>query len=228
MATNYNNNGKLMTVAGTSLPSNHIININLMQQVENLTSPGPYLDTKPKFFFLYSLAPGVGNQQNRSYNFQDAISLKFSLQEMSGLVEVMREVAKANIYVLPFIKFSKSNGESKSVSIMHSTKENKFAPSGKEPVITIMTVKGSQKNGLSVSPAQALGFCKMVDNLVNRGMNLEIDRQINAPRQQDQQYQRKETVVLNTANNMQSPESNTQFNNNQQPVNNNTNGNYRN
>jgi len=207
-------------MCGVSFPSNHLITVQLVHQIEQFQQTGQYVDNRPKYFAMLSLIPGSeGNGGDRGYEFQNNITMKFSLMELMGFAETLAEIARGNIYVLPFVKFAKSAGNTKSLTIMHKVKDNQYSPTGKEAnlVITVSENK-TKKNAISLAPFQALGFSKSLIMLADKGMKLDLERQINAPRQSQNQSRKQETVVLNTANNI--PNNNQQQTNYQSGTNN--------
>ncbi len=173
-------NDTLVQVINYGFPFNHLLSVALMQRVPppNLQRP----DLKEKFFFFVTLAPGVGDGQNRSYDFQNGrVAMKYSTREIAGLSEVLKNVSLGNPYVLPYTKFTKSQGGSKSLSIWTSQKNQQI---GQNNVIINqinLTISASQKQTISLVAEQALGMSKILEKMVDKAIELEFKLQIEQP-----------------------------------------------
>lgn len=98
-------------IAWYSFPSNHLINIQLLKNVDNADS------LKPLYFAMVSLIPGVKDGSNRTYDYSQAIHVKYNLHELEGLSFALKQYAIGNIENLNYVKFTNSNNSSKVVSL---------------------------------------------------------------------------------------------------------------
>ena len=168
----------LQNICNIGFTANHLINFQLVRSIPtNTVQQG--VSSKPEYFCFVVLAPGEGGGENRNYNFQNKLTIKFSLQELCGLSFVLKTWANCmGKACLPYTKFARSGGGTKSVSIWEP------APvQGKARVISV-TFKENNGNGLSVSipPDQAFALAECLEELFKRGLNLDFDRQVNSPR----------------------------------------------
>lgn len=173
-------NDQLVQVVSYGFPFNHLISVALMQRVPppNLQRP----DLKEKFFFFITLAPGIGEGQNRSYDFQQGrVAMKYSTREVAGLSEVLRNVSLGNPNVLPYMKFTRSQGGSKSLSVWVSQKNQQIGQNNVVINQINMTVSAAQKQTISLVAEQALGISKILDKMVDKAIELEFKLQIEQP-----------------------------------------------
>jgi len=197
----YNDN--LTQLAHVSFPANHIITIAMIQR----TPMANKRDLKDKFFFFFSLAPGVGNQQNRTYDFKNGkISIKFASREMAGMAETLYQCAIGNdLNVLPFSKFARSAGGTKNVSIWVTSKQQQISGKNVNIKMINMTVAHNKvKHNISLSIADAFGMSKTLNILADRAINLELKGFQQAPIQNNYQQAPQQTPMQN--NNFQQPQ----------------------
>lgn len=173
-------NDQLVQVVNYGFPFNHLISVALMQRVPppNLQKP----DLKEKFFFFVTLAPGVGDGQNRSYDFQNGrVAMKFSTREIAGLSEVLKNVSLGNPYVLPYTKFTRSQGGSKSLSIWTSQKNQQMGQNSVVINQINVTISAGQKQTISLVSEQALGISRILDKMFEKAIEMEFKLQVEQP-----------------------------------------------
>lgn len=192
----YNDN--LTQLAHVSFPANHIITIAMIQR----TPMANKRDLKDKFFFFFSLAPGVGNQQNRTYDFKNGkISIKFASRELAGMAETLHQCAIGNdLNVLPFSKFARSAGGTKNVSIWVTSKQQQISGKNVNIKMINMTVSHNKvKHNISLSIADAFGMSKTLNMLAERAITLELKGFQQAPIQNNyQQSQQQQNPMQNS------------------------------
>jgi len=116
----------LTPICAVPFPSNHLLNISLVYRKPN--NPN---DRKSRYFVFVTLAPGeqVGQYaRDRSYNFENQITLKYSLNELGALAYTLKELGKGNKNVIPYSKFSRSNNNVKSVSVSETVNQKMNIP----------------------------------------------------------------------------------------------------
>ena len=173
-------NDQLVQVVNYGFPFNHLLAVALMQRVPppNLQRP----DLKEKFFFFVTLAPGVGDGQNRTYDFQQGrIAMKFSTREVAGLSEVLKNVAMGNPNVLPYTKFTRSQGGSKSLSVWTSQKNQQMGQNNVMINQINITISAAQKQTISLNAEQALGIGKILDKMFEKAVEMEFKLQLEQP-----------------------------------------------
>lgn len=175
----------LTQIVTTNFPANHLINLSLMQR----TPLANQRDLKEKFFFFFTLAPGEGEQANRTYNMKDRkISLKFSTREIAGFAETLYQCAIGNQFnVLPYTKFTKSEQGGKSVSIWITSKHQVISGNTVEVrSINVAVSHNKIKHNVSFTIADALGFSTVVRLIVEKAVNFEVNNFQKLPFQQKQ------------------------------------------
>ena len=201
-------NDQLTQVINYGFPFNHLLAVALMQRIPAVNLQRP--DLKEKFFFFVTLAPGIGDGQNRTYDFQQGrVVMKFSTREISGLSEVLKQVAIGNPNVLPYTKFTKSQAGSKIFSIWTSQKQQQIGQNNVVINQINITISSVQKQTISLVSDQALGISKILDKMFDKAIELEFKLQIEAP-----------TANTNTGGQFNSPNPNNN-NSNQIPAYNN-------
>jgi hypothetical protein len=166
-----------------SFPSNHLLNVQLVHEISNNTK---YVAEKIEYFCFMSLIPGAntGDGQNRTYDFKNSINLKFSLQEISGLAFVLNACAIGNGHVaLPYTKFAKSSTGNKSVTIFEAAADQNKQYDFRKIIIKFDLISSKVKYALQLSPDQAYSVAKVLEKIFEKGISLEIEKQIQAPRE---------------------------------------------
>jgi len=171
-------NDTLTPVCNFGFAFNHLLTVALVQRTPppNLQKP----DIKEKFFFFVTLAPGIGDNANRTYDFQNGkINQKFAIREIAGLSEILKQCAIGNdINVLPYTKFSRSNGGSKNLSVWISQKQQKIGNANNVIKCINLSVAADQiKHSITLNAEQALGMSKVLDKLFDKAMELELQSQ---------------------------------------------------
>jgi len=173
----------LQNICSFAFPSNHLINFQLIRAVPNQSIQQS--SAKAEYFSFITIAPGEGSNENRTYNFQNKINVKFSLQEIAGLSFVLKQWADGRgPTVLPYAKFARSAQGTKSVSLWEP-QQNNTDGRPKSRMISITIKENNNGNGLTISitPDQAYSISVSLKELFTKGINLEFERQMNAPKQ---------------------------------------------
>lgn len=168
MAYQQNNGGNLTRIMDRAFPSMHLLQISMMKD-------GSVEGYKPATFAFLTLAPGEQNQGARTYNFQRKITLKYETREVAGLARTLLELGKGNMEVLPYTKFTASQGITKTVYIQPSQSKD-----GKPQFIFGVTC-GNDKHAIPMEKHHCLGFGEDLMYLYNLAMKEEYEYQIKNP-----------------------------------------------
>jgi hypothetical protein len=165
----------LDNVARYSFPFNHLINVQVVKNVENADS------LKPMYFGMVSLIPGVSDNNNRTYDYSQATHVKYSLHELEGLSFALKQYAGGNINHLGYVKFTKSGTGSKVVSLQVGTEENDVK--GNKIITRVIAFNVSANNNtkrvqLSCDNAFAMG--EMIHQMFLIGCQYELTREVNS------------------------------------------------
>jgi len=163
---------QLKTIQSLSYPGSNLLSFQLIQEM-SASVPGKS-DLKPKHWYFLTLAPGVGKgAANRSYNFQNKVTIKFSIVEILSLSFALHSAAVGNIgAVVGYSKFAKSS-EVKSVSVGISEKQSKY---GTQRMITIFVNSSSNKYAFGVDCALASSISKQLEWSAKMATELEVAR----------------------------------------------------
>lgn len=169
-------NDKIEPVANFGFAANNLFTIGLVRATPVAMNGGR--DFKEKHFFFFSMVAGVGDRNSRTYNFQQKVSQKFALREAAAFAFVLKQCAVGNFgNVLPYRKFSNSQGMSKSTSIWIGDSQNQNQ--GRQ---IMLTVDGGTKLTNPLSPADAFAMAEIIESLFKEGLRLEIEIQKTSPR----------------------------------------------
>ena len=69
----------LENISRYSFTYNHLINVQILKNIDNIDT------LKPVFFGMVSLIPGVNENNNRTYDYSQAVHVKYGLHELEGL-----------------------------------------------------------------------------------------------------------------------------------------------
>lgn len=161
---------------------NHLLTIVLMKRDTNTPN---VKDLKEHYFFFVTLIPGVGDKSNRTYDFKQKIAMKYSLRELASFIFVLKQCSIGNDNaVLPYRKFSRQQSISKNCSIWSTNAvKNAGQPTQtSNKAITISFEINQTKFHMSLSPADAAGIAETLQPVMEKGLKLEIDYQINIPK----------------------------------------------
>lgn len=164
-------------VATFSFPSNHLINFQLMRDLEKSQS------VKPEYFFFVTLNPGAsGDNGARTYNFQESISLKYGVYEIAGLSFALKQASQGNAKAVNYVKFTKSSTGNKSVSISEGPIKEIPTKSGPIPIRQIFLAFSSNSNvkQLTLTLDQAYSIGEMLDLMFKKAAELEFSRSANS------------------------------------------------
>ena len=175
-------NDKLEPIFNFGVPANHLLTFGLVHRI--VGSDMAEKDYKDKYFFFVTLAPGIGQGSNRSYDFQNGkITQKFSTREISGLAMILKQCALGNISVLPYSKFSQSQGMTKNLAIWMGQKQNQSQSQQMERQICI-TINAQQKHTIFFTPAEAYSLGEKLEFLFRKTMELEFEESLKSPKPQ--------------------------------------------
>lgn len=163
----------LRTLQNLSFPGSNLLTVQLMYE-ETPLMPSGKVDFKPKHWYFLTLAPGEGNgPNNRTYNFQNKINIKFSITEILSLSFILHSAAVGNINsVVGYSKFARST-ETKSVSVAISEKNTKY---GNQRVITLFISSGGAKYSFPMDCGLASAISKQLEWSCETANKLEITR----------------------------------------------------
>ncbi len=171
---------KLDIIYNMGFPYNHLITIALMKRtpIQNLNVK----DYKERFFYFLTLAPGVGTADNRTYDFQQKISLKYSLRELCSLSFALKQCSTGNENnVLPYTKFAKNDNQTKNISIWVSSKTSQSNNQTHNSKIINFSFNSNTKYAVALAPSDAFSIGEIFKNLFDYGLKLEIDFRQNNP-----------------------------------------------
>jgi hypothetical protein len=170
----------LQQICSMGFPHNNLMTYSLMQRLPQMNN-SKYPDQKEKLFFFVSVVPGVGKQNQRTYDFKQKITQKFATREIAGLSEVIYQCTIGNDQnVLPYVKYTRSNA-SKSLSIWMSTKNVKIGQNNLISRNTNITILSGQSYTISLSPDLALGMANILKEMVKKAIDLEFEVQSHQP-----------------------------------------------
>ena len=186
-------------ISNFSFPSNHLLTIQLVRDISAAGS------IKPEHFFFVTLAPGGSSQENasgRTYDFNNSVTLKYAVQEISGLAFALKQYAMGNGKHINYTKFTKSQAGQKVVSL-DTTSKTQQTKNGEIIIAQVLFKVTSNSNTQSIAMTldQAYSLSEVCDLMFKKGADLEFNRQIN-------------TVSYNKDNNRPNNGNNRSFNQN--------------
>jgi len=222
MAQNKQYTDTLENICSFAQPSNHLLTFQLMR-AKPAESSIEKSSAKSEYFSFVTVAPGEGTDaQNRTYNFQNSICIKFSLQEIAGLSYVLRNTANGMGKIcLPYIKFAKSSSNSKQVSVWEPPQQPVAQGQFQKPRTISISIKENNNQAISIglTPDQAFAMAESLMLLFQKGMSLEFDRQVNSPKSFNSNKTNNSYANLNAQNNNGFPQNNSGFQPAQAPAN---------
>lgn len=189
---------KLVKLAGFSFPFNNLLMVSLTKRI-----PADSQDQKETHFGFVTCVMGVGNNNDRTYDFNQKIVQKFSLKDLGSLSFTLKELARNNLQVLPFTKFTNSGSGSKTLYIQYKEQldnfnninnynnQNQFQNGQTQNVRRVQNniVVGCSHNNLKIniplSKFDAYSIADIIEKLYNVGIKLEIEDQINKNKNQN-------------------------------------------
>lgn len=169
-------NDKIHNIANRSFPANHLITVGLIYR-EVMKDANQKHDFKDRYFFFVTLAPGLGDGANRTYSWDknQKVTMKFSLREISALSFVLKQCAIGNdSNVLPYTKFSRSEGQSKNCSVWISSKLQNMNNQQVNVKVINLSFNGNARHSVALSPAEAYSMGEELDMLFKKGLEMEI------------------------------------------------------
>ena len=171
---------KIHNIFNRGFAANHLITVGLIFR-EVIKDLNQKPDLKDRYFFFVSLAPGIGDGANRTYSWEKhhKITMKFSIREIGALGFILKQCSIGNENnVLPYVKFSKSEGQSKSCSIWMGTKVqtiNQQQVNSKQ--IFMAFSNGNEKHISALTAAEAYSMGEELDMAFKKGFELEVEYQ---------------------------------------------------
>ncbi|MEM4385321.1 MAG: hypothetical protein QXD03_02100 [Candidatus Anstonellales archaeon] len=138
-----------------SFPYNHLLIVSLAYDSSKNHS---------KYFAFVSIIPGEGPVENRTYNFNNKISMKFDIRELLSLSIALRSAAmNSSANILPYTKFSKIKDRSKILTVFKTRdSDNNQRDSD---VIVISVASGNTKYGIKLSIPDAYSIGYIIENM---------------------------------------------------------------
>jgi hypothetical protein len=202
MAQNKQYNETLENICSFSHPANHLIVFQLIRAKPN-EGVQERTSAKSEYFSFVTIAPGEGDQNSRTYNFQNSINIKFSLQEICALAYVLKTVSNGMARLcLPYTKFAKSANGTKQVSVWEPPQQPVQQGQFPKPRAINISIKENNNQAISIplTPEQAFAISESLTILFQKGINLDFDRQVNSPKTQNTNKTNNSYANLNNAN----------------------------
>lgn len=176
---------------------NHIFTVALIHRVAKIQSVKENL--REKYMFFLTIAPGEGQANQRTYNFKNKITLKYSIRETISFANVLLEVGRGNDSILPYRKFSRTQTESKNCGIWTVFNKDQQGQQVKSINITFSSV---QKYSIVLTPSDAIGIGEVIRTMTQKGLELEINHQMNSPKgnSNSTNYQQSPTIFTTPGN----------------------------
>ena len=151
------------TIASFGFTYNNLLSISLVRRI-------PYQDDhKERYFAFLTFVPGVGQGNQRSYDFKQRITQKIALKDMEMIAFTLEQTAIGNFNVLPYKGYTNSGSGSKCFFVQRNEKGDGIALGiSQSKSITFV---------LNWAQCHAIGTC--MRKLYDKGMTLEIDYQMN-------------------------------------------------
>lgn len=163
-----------------SFPSNHLLTLQLVKSKDNNSA-------RPDHFFFVGFIPGVKSDTTstgRTYDFNNAVNIKFSIQEVGGLGFALKQYALGNGRHIQYVKFAKSAGSSKILSLIDSekTQQGKDGAEFKTRTVTIRAAVSSNNaaHAMALTIEQAHSLGDVCEELFKKALHLEFDNQSNS------------------------------------------------
>lgn len=164
---------QLELVYSHSFAANAAFNFSINRDVGEKSS------FKPSYVIMVSVLPGTGSGQNRSYDKDNKINFKFSLQEIASLAFALKGHATGGLKH-PCSKFSKTQTENKWFNVSSTPYKAGNAPE-KPGVSLSVGMSGSKdlKINTIVPQDQAYGLGMVLEKMFDRAMELELTKSAN-------------------------------------------------
>jgi len=170
-------------IANISFPANHLLNIQLVR----IDNENDKYQNKPQFHIMFGFHPGYENDNGgRGYDFKNnAISMKLSLNDALAYAFTLKESASGNhSQVTPYTIFTKSQNTTKTINVYYGKEEKKIKKNGEEKSISLpkvnthVAITGNRGNSVSMPAQNAYAFGVQIEKLVQKGLELEMERQM--------------------------------------------------
>ena len=165
---------ELYRQCGFSFPSNNLFLISLMKVVPKKTNY-----QKESYIGMITFVLGIGDKNNRTYDFKQKIVQKFSLKDLMSLSFTLKQLALSNTLVLPYTKFTNSGSGAKTLYLQYKDQgSNNQAPNTAATNIVLGGSYGSLKINIILSKSDAYGIADIIERIYEYGIKLEIENQI--------------------------------------------------
>ena len=164
----------LEKIAWYSFPSNHLLNFQLLKNIDNVDS------LKPLYFGMVSLIPGVKDNNSRTYDYSQAVHVKYNLHELEGLAFALKQYAVGNTQHLNYVKFTNSNNTSKVVTLLVGSEKQQVK--NEEIINRVIAINVSSNNSgkrVQLSCDQAHSMGETIHQLYLIGCQNEFSREVN-------------------------------------------------
>lgn len=172
-------NDKIDPIFNTGFAFNNLMTVGYVKRTSLDINKKDYKD---RHFFFISMIAGVGQGQNRTYDFSKRVSMKFSMREISSLAFILKQCAIGNHdNVLPYMKFS---SDSKNCSIWIETEPKTF--NNRQVILKKICIainsRSTDRLTIALSPAEAYGIGETFEFLFNEAMKAELEIQQAEPK----------------------------------------------
>lgn len=167
-------NEDLYKVAGFSFPNNNLLLVALMKRVGKATEK----NDKETYIAFVTTVLGVGNGNNRTYDFSQKVVQKFSLRELKALSFAIKQLAQNDTSILPYSKFTNSGDGSKSLYLTFHSRQQSNTNNQQDNII-LGASWNKLKINLSFTKYDAYSVADSIDQLYELGMRLELKEQMN-------------------------------------------------
>jgi hypothetical protein len=171
-------NDTITNIYSFSFASNHLLSIDLVHILPSKQT-NYAVNTKPEYCCFINMVPGEGTDNNKTYNFQKKITMKFSLFELEGLHGVLHSNAlSTGVAFSPYKKFaSTQDAGQKTLTIWQTSNNKKFG----DKEISVRTIfiqlqHGQNKITLTASPDQVYSLGSTAHQIFLKGHGLEFER----------------------------------------------------
>lgn len=158
---------------GFSFPSNNLFLVSLMKSV-----PKKANYQKEIYFGMVTFVLGVGDRNNRTYDFKQKIVQKFSLKDLMSLAFTLKQLAISNTSVLPYTKFTNSGSGSKSLYLQYKEQLSNNSSNNASSNVLLGAAHDNLKINIVLSKSDAYGIADIIERIYDNGIKLEIEHQI--------------------------------------------------
>jgi murein DD-endopeptidase MepM/ murein hydrolase activator NlpD len=209
-------NDKLDPINNINFPGTNLITFQLVHRIINYQINKN--DYKPKYFFFFTIIKGVGNQNNRTYDFKQKINIKYNTRELAMLSFVFKQLAVGNVYVLPYDKFSRNKKVNLWQPVSKSTNTKYAKPVSYNLVVSDKTFNNNVKYSMALTIHEMYALSIELDLLINKAFTLDFKEQVLAEIQKDTSIPLNQNNNPNNQNNNPNNQNHNYQNNNQNNI----------